>query len=52
VIQRHYDYPEGYRYGKGERPSRPEFRLMLLEQRIREARDARTKPAKRAATAS
>jgi len=41
VIQRNYSYPEGYRYGKGERPDRAQFRLMLLEQRIREARAVR-----------
>jgi hypothetical protein len=38
-----YIYPPGYKYGKGERPSQAEFRMMLLEQRMREARVARSK---------
>jgi hypothetical protein len=41
LIQRHYNYPEGYRYGRGERPSRSEFRIMLLQRRIEEARNSR-----------
>lgn len=41
LVQRSYDYPEGYKYGRGERPNRSEFRRMLLEQRIRESRQAR-----------
>jgi len=38
---RYYVYPEGYKYDKGMRPSRAEFRQMLIAQRIREARQAR-----------
>src|SRR5215467_5155752 len=41
IIQRHYFYPDGYKYGRGERPTRQEFRLMLLQQKISEARAAR-----------
>ena len=39
---RNYLYPAGYQYAKGERPRRSEFRLQLLQQRILEARAART----------
>jgi hypothetical protein len=38
---RHYVRPPGYQYARGERPTKAEFRRMLLEQRIREARAAR-----------
>lgn len=38
---RSYSYPSGYQYAKGERPTRSEFRLELLQQRIREAREIR-----------
>jgi hypothetical protein len=31
VMQRHYNYPDGYRYARNERPTRSEFRLMLLK---------------------
>jgi hypothetical protein len=41
IIQRHYHYPAHYRYAKGTRPSRSEFRQMLLAQRIREAKEQR-----------
>lgn len=41
IIQRNYEYPAGYKYGRGERPTRSDFRLMLLEQQIRETRSKR-----------
>ena len=41
LIYRHYVKPESYTYPKGQRPTRKAFRMMLLEQRIREARNAR-----------
>ena len=47
ILARHYLYPDGYKYGRGERPTRSEFRRMLLEQRIREARAARRTAAKK-----
>jgi hypothetical protein len=48
IVARHYLHPEGYKYGRGEKPTRAEFRRMLLEQRIQEARKARKAAAKRA----
>jgi hypothetical protein len=45
LLQRQYFHPEGYKYAKGTRPTRAEFRRMLLEQRVIEQRSAR--PAKR-----
>lgn len=42
LVSRHYHYPDGYRYGK-DRPTRDEFRVMMLSQRIREARATRKK---------
>jgi hypothetical protein len=41
IIARHYFYPDGYKYGRGERPTRSEFRRMLLEQKLREGRRTR-----------
>lgn len=42
VVGRHYHYPPGYRYGRGEgRPTRDEFRVMLLAKRIQEQRQRR-----------
>jgi hypothetical protein len=38
---RRYVYPAGYKYATGTRPDRAQFRMMLLQQRIREARAAR-----------
>jgi hypothetical protein len=38
---RRYLYPTGYKYSAGTRPNRAEFRLMLLQQRIKETRAAR-----------
>ena len=52
VIQRHYDHPEGYRYEAGTRPTRAEFRRMLLEQKVREGRRARKSAAASAKSAS
>jgi hypothetical protein len=43
LIYRVYVKPESYAYPKGMRPSRRMFRMMLLEQRIREAREARNR---------
>ena len=40
LIRRSYDYPMGYRYGT-DRPTRDDFRVMLLRQRIEETRKAR-----------
>lgn len=48
VVARHYLHPADYKYGRGAKPTRAEFRRMLLEQRIREARDARKTARKRA----
>lgn len=42
VIARKYKHPEGYKYAKGTRPSKQQFRRMLVEQRILEARKKRT----------
>lgn len=41
LVTRSYSYPEGYRYGRGERPSRSDFRMVLLQERMRDARSAR-----------
>ena len=38
---RSYVYPDGYKYGKGERPSRGDFRLMLIQKRLSERRQRR-----------
>jgi hypothetical protein len=45
VIARHYLHPEGYKYAKGTRPSRPEFRRMMFALKLQEQRAAR--PARR-----
>lgn len=37
LIGRHYVYPDGYHYARGERPGRDDFRLALLALRLREA---------------
>ncbi len=47
IVHRHYDYPDGYKYGRGELPTRGEFRRMLIEQRIREARANRPQTRRR-----
>lgn len=41
LVTRHYEYPEHYKYGKGLRPDRSQFRMMLLMQRMQEARSKR-----------
>lgn len=41
LLSRYYRYPRGYKYAKGERPTRPDFRVMLLTQRILESRQRR-----------
>lgn len=43
LISRHYAYPQGYSYDKGERPSADEFRRMFIEQMIRRQRSRRKK---------
>ena len=43
IIGRSYFYPEGYKYSKGTRPTKNEFRQMLLAQRILEQRATRRK---------
>jgi hypothetical protein len=30
LLRRSYDYPPGYRYGSGERPTRNDFRVGLI----------------------
>lgn len=42
LLARHYFRPPNYQYPKGSRPTRDEFRVMLLTQRIAEARRARS----------
>ena len=46
VVGRHYDYPTGYKYSKGTRPTRSQFRQMLLAKRIAETRGQRAKQQK------
>lgn len=41
LMGRRYVYPEGYRYGKGERPTANEFRLQLIGLRLKEAKGAK-----------
>jgi hypothetical protein len=41
LVSRSYAYPDHYRYPKGERPTRDEFRVLLLMQRMQEARSKR-----------
>ena len=49
IVGRHYFHPEGYRYEKGTRPTRAEFRILLLAQRIQE-RGGRRRTRKKAAS--
>lgn len=44
---RQYVYPEGYKYGRGERPSRSDFRLLLIQQRLTERRSVNVNARKR-----
>jgi hypothetical protein len=41
LISRHYFYPDQYRMLRDERPTRDEFRLMLLSLRLKERRAAK-----------
>jgi hypothetical protein len=41
LLTRHYTRPANYRYPKGTRPSRADFRVMLLVQRLHETRQTR-----------
>lgn len=47
VIARHYTYPLGYRYARGQTPTRNDFRLILLA-KVREERKSRNKERLRA----
>ena len=46
MIGRNYYYPDDYKYPKGMRPTRDEFRVMLLEARRLEKDDPRRKRSK------
>lgn len=41
LLNRHYTRPPNYQYPKGSRPTRAEFRVMLLVQRLQEQRKDR-----------
>lgn len=41
LVTRHYAYPEGYSYAKGEAPTRDDFRRMFIDQMMRRQREAR-----------
>lgn len=41
IVGRSYFHPEGYKYEKGTRPSRAEFRILLLARKIEERRGAK-----------
>ena len=41
LVYRTYAYPKFYRWPKGQRPSRSQFRIMLLTKRLQEARSKR-----------
>jgi hypothetical protein len=43
LLNRHYFRPPHYKYPKGSRPSKDEFRVMLLVKRIHEAQTDRKK---------
>jgi hypothetical protein len=43
LLNRHYTRPPGYQYAKGTRPTRSEFRVMLITQRIAESKKRRRK---------
>ena len=45
IIGRHYFHPDGYSYDRGTRPTRSEFRILLLAKKIEE----RGKPKRRKA---
>src|SRR5262245_15716505 len=48
LMSRRYEYPDSYRYGKGEKPSIEQFRLALLSLRTKEARSTRKRSPLRA----
>jgi hypothetical protein len=41
LVYRHYQYPNFYRYSRGTRPTRSDFRVMLLTQRLQEQKRGR-----------
>jgi hypothetical protein len=41
LMSRYYVQPRDYQYGRGECPSKDEFRLALLSLRLKEARQSR-----------
>lgn len=43
LLNRHYYRPPNWKYPKHERPTKAEFRVLLLAQRIAEAHQTRTK---------
>lgn len=43
VIGRNYFHPEGYKYARGTKPTRAEFRLLLFMAKIEEQRAKRRK---------
>jgi hypothetical protein len=47
LVHRDYIRPTGYLYGRGERPTKDDFRLMMLSLRLKEARAARNGTKKR-----
>ena len=52
LLTRHYTRPPHYRYPKGGRPTRSEFRVMLLVQRLNEQRESRQQTEQRKVKAS
>lgn len=42
LLTRHYIYPPNYKYPKGSRPTRADFRIMMVMQQIEESRKTRT----------
>ena len=51
LLTRHYYRPPNWKYPKNQRPTKAEFRVLLLAQRIAEARDTRTQQEQVGATA-
>lgn len=41
LLTRHYVHPDGYKYAKGSRPTRAEFRIMMVMQQITESKKNR-----------
>jgi len=48
IVQRQYFHPEGYKYERGTRPTRSEFRRMLLDTKRREGKPAGRRRGKQA----